>query len=186
MSSPETTGLKETPILETNIPGVTVQGINETDLPDVKALFEKNMEHAGRGGVASDEALYDLVVRDVTDGNGFSDNRLKINYYDKLVGYVGAVPKDNPAEPDLVELSYFVDEDFIKKGFGKAAVSAVITHEEKNKKTVFAVVDPKNEASLKLLEALGLKESHVDGDMRMVLAKRALVSDEMLELFGMM
>jgi RimJ/RimL family protein N-acetyltransferase len=178
--------LTEKPIIETDIPGMVVEGISEVELPDVKALFNKNIEHSAGGGVASDEFLYNQVVEDVTKGKGTTDQRFGIRLGNKLVGYIGAVPKGNLVEPDLIELSYFVDKDYIRKGIAKAAVGAVVKHEENKDKTVFAVVDSTNKGSIKVLEGLGLHESHVDRDMRTVMAKRALVSDEILEQFGML
>ena len=183
MTAPEKLGLKEKPVLETDIPGLTVQGISEADLPQVKTFFQKNAEHSGKGGIPSDEFLFDAISKAVADGNGYTDQYLGARLNGKLVAYVQATPNGNIAEPDLVELSYFVDKDHLHKKIAKAAVGAVISHEESKNKTVFAAVDPNNVGSVKTLEGLGLSESHVDGHMRRVMAKRALISEEALEDF---
>lgn len=184
MTAPEKNGLKETLYFETDVPGVTVRGISEADLPEVKALFEDNVIHSGP--VTSDEFLYDRVAQDVARGDGVTDRRLGVRFEDKLVGYIDVSSSEISYDPSDVEISYFIDKKHIKKGIAKAAVGAVVGYEDNRGHNVIAEVDYGNEASLKLLKKLGFEEHPEDKDDRIVLARRALVTKDQMERFGLM
>lgn len=186
MTTVEKTGATEPQVLHTAMPDVTVQDIDEADLPDVKQLFENNLVHASKGGIVPDEVLYKRVLQDVAEGNGSTSHRMEIRFQDKLVGYIGLVPSEISYDPHDVELSYFVDKEYVKKGIAKAAVGAIVAREDSTDHNVIAVVNQNNAASVNLLKGVGLEQKDIDDDMRLVFARKALITNEMLQKFGMM
>jgi len=170
--------------LSIEVSDITVREFEEHDLADVKYLFEKNIDHTS-GEITSDEFLYEQVAQDIKNKKSIN-RRLGIWHEGKLVGYVSLVPSEISFEPDDVEVAYFVDKDHVGKGIARIAVGAVVKHEDDQGHNVIATVNPSNHASLNLLKKLGFHESHIDDDSRIVLAKQALITNDLAERFGLM
>lgn len=183
MTSSEMLGSTKRSPMQTEMPDVSVVQLTEQDLAEVKELFVKNIEHTA-GEINSDEFLYEQIIKDISD-NESKNRRLGIRFKDKLVGYISLVPSEISFDPDDVEVAYFIDKDHVGKGIARAAVGAVVKYEDDQGHNVIATVNPRNQASLNLLKKLGFHEDHIDDDSRQVLARRALITQDMAEQFGL-
>jgi len=89
-----------------------------------------------------------------------------------LVGSVNITPDED--NPQRGEIGYYLGEEFIGKGYITRAGKALIAYafERMGYRTMYAIVDDQNHASIKVLERLGfIKTAHQDGDFTYSLDK---------------
>jgi RimJ/RimL family protein N-acetyltransferase len=80
-----------------------------------------------------------------------------------LIGDIGIHFIEDGSDNKQVEIGYTLDKDYRGKGFATEALRVVIDYlfKDLNKHRISASIDPKNSASIKLIERLGFrKEAH--------------------------
>ena len=82
------------------------------------------------------------------------------------IGMCGLIKREELPEPDI---GFAFIPDYWGQGFAFEAATAVMNdaRERLNRTQILAIVNPDNDASIKLLERLGLRFEHVRGDVKL-------------------
>jgi|GEM_PF-1667243 len=186
MTTPEITGLKQTPAthnLQTKLPDVITQDITAKDLPDLKRMFESNLDFFAEGGIYADD-LYTMIEQEVSSEHASPHQRIGIWKGENLVGYVSVVPSERHTAEHEVEVAYLVDSRYARQGIASAAVEAIVDDEIEKGNHVIAEVENRNKASQKMLGKLGF-ELTAEQNGRHVYSHGGLSIDEMMHRLGM-
>lgn len=76
----------------------------------------------------------------------------------KLIGQAGFIPKAVNGQ-ELVELNYYIAKEYWGKGYAREIAKNLIDYgfTTKGLRNIIAIIDPKNEASIKVARAAGMK-----------------------------
>ena len=98
--------------------------------------------------------------------HGFGLYRVELAGSNTPIGMCGLLKRDELPDPDI---GFAFLPDYWNKGFAFEAATAVLNYAREQLKLhrVLAIVNPDNDASIKLLERLGLKFERVKGDVKL-------------------
>lgn len=154
MTAPEKIGLKETHVLETEIPGLTVRDFEPEDLAEYTDLIVKDARYIRTNSGVLDPYGFLNWAENITEGNPPVDSRLmNIDFENEIVG---SIVIGNQGE-NKSDISFFIGENHAKKGYARAAVKAVVKSENEKGIDVIADVKRDNVRCIKLMGALGFK-----------------------------
>jgi len=145
-------------VIETRLPGVTIQDIDQDHLPDLQKMLSDNELFFAQGGMVA-ESLYKMIKTELLADEASPTRRLGVWQDDKLIGMMSVSPYKNGSE-DEVEISGGGDKAFARQGIAFAAAEAIIEDENNKGKDVVAEVESYNVASVRLLGKLGFQATH--------------------------
>ncbi|HEY8410690.1 MAG TPA: GNAT family N-acetyltransferase [Pyrinomonadaceae bacterium] len=98
--------------------------------------------------------------------HGFGLYRVELAGSNTPIGMCGLLKRDELPDPDI---GFGFLPDYWNKGFAFEAATAVLTHARERLKLhrVLAIVNPDNDASIKLLEKLGLRFERMNGEVKL-------------------
>ena len=98
--------------------------------------------------------------------HGFGLYRVELADSNTPIGMCGLLKRDELPDPDI---GFAFLPDYWNKGFAFEAATAVLTHAREQLKLhrVLAIVNPDNDASIKLLEKLGLRFERMNGEVKL-------------------
>jgi RimJ/RimL family protein N-acetyltransferase len=98
--------------------------------------------------------------------HGFGLYRVELAGSNTPIGMCGLLKRDELPDPDI---GFAFLPDYWNKGFAFEAATAVLTHAREQLKLhrVLAIVNPDNDASIKLLEKLGLRFERMNGEVKL-------------------
>jgi [ribosomal protein S5]-alanine N-acetyltransferase len=143
------------PTLSTERLVLTPYGMRDVDELHRVMSDPRVMQHVGKGALAWPE-VRDIVARVVASwdetGMGWWTIRLREEGY--LIGQICLRPDKDVSE---IAVGYGLDAAFWRKGYGREALEAVVTHgfNEKSLKRIVATVRRENTPSRALLERCG-------------------------------
>lgn len=143
-----------TPVLPTDLPGLTLRHLNADDAPAYHALLTANRAHLTQHGDYQEETAKDLaaVTADLTRPG---DLRYGVWHDDTLIGRADLVA----VAPPRYSLGYFLAETATGRGYATAACRAIIDLAVRLGATdVYAGVTHGNKASAAVLERAGLHQ----------------------------
>lgn len=152
MSAPEKIAVPETKILQTEMPEVVLREYRPEDIEELTELAMKNLvpltvAKIQAGGLIS-------MAEETAEGyQPQGSHRMGIWMGDKIVGGVN-IGLENDKEMDI---SYFVDKDYAKRGIARAAVKAVVNWQTTEGNNFIAHVKADNFASVNLLKKVGFE-----------------------------
>lgn len=156
MNSPEFSGPYEKqtpPIIETSWRNVTVRALDQSNLPELKNLIDKNVDYFARGHIVA--GLYDVVANEISDKDTPTANqRFGIWHRNTLIGYIGLTTDHDTADGEY-DVAYAIDKDNAGLGITTAAVRALVNYEKELGHTFTAEVESDNIASQRVLKKLG-------------------------------
>ena len=105
--------------------------------------------------------------------HGFGLYQVELKDTHTPVGMCGLLKREELPHPDI---GFAFLPDFWNKGFAYEAAAAVLTdaRERLQLDRILAIVNPDNEASIKLLEKLGFNFEQMKGDVKLYALPRAL------------
>jgi RimJ/RimL family protein N-acetyltransferase len=98
--------------------------------------------------------------------HGFGLYRVELAGSNTPIGMCGLLKRDELPDPDI---GFAFLPDYWNKGFAFEAATAVLTHarEQLRLHRVLAIVNPDKDASIKLLEKLGLRFERMNGEVKL-------------------
>ena len=98
--------------------------------------------------------------------HGFGLYQVQLKDSHTPIGMCGLLKREELPQPDI---GFAFLPDFWNKGFAYEAAVAVVNdaHERLKLDSILAIVNPDNDASIRLLEKLGLKFERINGDVRL-------------------
>jgi ribosomal-protein-alanine N-acetyltransferase len=145
----------------------------QTERLSLRTLTLEDIEHAMRfwgdeqvmkycDGASSKDNIKKAInfYIDQQNKKGFSPYIIKIKEIGETIGICGYNPTKNH---DEIELIYHFIKDYWGKGYATEAARACIKYANENCKNInriIASVDPRHNASIKILEKVGFKYTH--------------------------
>ena len=98
--------------------------------------------------------------------HGFGLYRVELAGSNTPIGMCGLLKRDELADPDI---GFAFLPDYWNKGFAFEAATAVLNYAREQLKIhrVLAIVNPDNDASIKLLKKLGLRFERMNGEVKL-------------------
>lgn len=137
--------------------------IKPITLNDAQDMFEyRTLENAARFQSFRPKTMADIEAFIHNNNSEFNieNSWFQVGVFlkQKMIGDIG-IHFVGPANKQC-EIGYTIGESYQKKGYGKESVRGVVDYlfQKMNKHRIVASLDPKNEASIALLESLGFRK----------------------------
>jgi len=165
-------------VLETE--RLILRHFNTDDAPFILALLNEPafLRYIGDKQVRTLEDARQYILNGPVatyERHGFGLYQVALKDNETPIGMCGLLKREELPQPDI---GFAFLPDFWNKGFAFEAAAAVLSHARKRLQLdrILAIVNPDNEASMKLLEKLGFAYVQMNGDVKLY-AQEALAHE---------